>query len=116
MQVSKKSLNSHIKKEILSLVYQLLADLKNSKEVKLFLNSFLTETELLALAKRVAIAYYLKHDRTYENIKQNLKVSSATIASIDQKRKSEGYKLALKKIEAEEWAEEWAEKIKKFFG
>jgi hypothetical protein len=45
---------------------------------------------------------------------QNLKVSSATIASVQEFLEKPGFKLALKKMEAEEWANIWAEKIKKF--
>lgn len=115
MQVSKRGLNRHIKKEIFRVLHQLFADIKTSQEAEDFLNDLFSKTEGLALAKRIMIAYYLEHGRSYENIKQNLKVSSATIASVDRKRKSEGYKLALKKIEAEKWADEWAGKIKKFF-
>ena len=54
--------------------------------------------------------------RSYENIKQNLKVSSATVASIQSMLDKKGIKLALKKIEAEEWANLWSERIKKFVG
>ena len=49
-----------------------------------------------------------------ENIKDNLKVSSATIASTDKDMKKLGFQIILKKIEAEEWADVWAERIKRF--
>ena len=55
----------------------------------------------------------LKKKRSYENIKNNLKVSSATIATAEKNIDSKGIKLALKKLEAEEWANVWSEKIKK---
>jgi hypothetical protein len=45
-----------------------------------------------------------------------LKVSSATIAEVSSSMKSPGFARALKKIEAEEWANQWVEKIKKFVG
>jgi hypothetical protein len=45
---------------------------------------------------------------------QNLKVSSATIASVEKMMKKEGFKLAIKDLEAEEWANQWAEKIQNF--
>ena len=66
------------------------------------------------IAKRLSIAYWLKKGRSYTNIKQNLKVSSATIASTQSLLNKTGVLLAIKKIEAEEWASVWAEKIKKF--
>ena len=56
----------------------------------------------------------LKKERSYENIKNNLKVSSATIASVQSMVGKPGFQLALKKIEAEEWASKWEEKIKKY--
>jgi len=56
----------------------------------------------------------LKKGRSYSNIKQNLKVSSATIATVQSQIHKTGIGLALKKLEAEEWANVWAEKIRKF--
>ena len=61
----------------------------------------------------MAIAYYLKKGRSYANIKENLKVSSATIASVQEITDTKGVQLAIKKVEAEEWANKWSEKISK---
>lgn len=108
-------MNRYIQNEAFRILYQLIADIKNPKEAKDFITDLFSKTEALSLVKRLMVAYYLEHDRSYENIKENLKVSSATIASIDHKRKGPGYQLALKKIEAEKWAQEWAEKIRKLF-
>lgn len=66
------------------------------------------------MSKRLAVAYWLKKGRSYENIKQNLKVSSATIASVQENFKKGGFQIVLKKLEAEEWANKWSVKIKKF--
>lgn len=115
MQISGKRINKNIEKEIFNLFFQLIADLKDPEEVKIFLEDLLGKAELTALAKRIAIAHYLDRGRNYENIKENLKVSSATISSVDKSRKSKGYQLALKKIEAERWASDWAEKIEGLF-
>jgi len=57
---------------------------------------------------------WLKKGRSYTNIKDNLKVSSATIAVVQGISKTPGMSLALKQMEAEEWANVWAEKIRKF--
>lgn len=115
MQVSKKEINKNLQKEIFQILYQLLVDLKTPEEAKSFLEDILGKNETIALAKRLAVAYYLSHGRSYENIKQNLKVSSATVATVDKARKSKGYILALKKIEAEKWASEWTGKIEGLF-
>jgi len=77
------------------------------------LTDFFDEDELEKYIKRISIAYWLKKSRSYENIRRNLKVSSATIASVQTVSEKPGIKLALKKIEAEEWASQWAKRIQK---
>lgn len=116
MRTSDKKLNTSLKKQIMQTFIQTIADMKDINETKKFLTDFLTDSELEAFAKRAAIAYWLKKGRSYNNIKDNLKVSSATIASVQSMMDKPGFKLALKKIEAEEWANQWAEKIKGFVG
>ncbi|AKM83058.1 hypothetical protein A2422_04430 [Candidatus Woesebacteria bacterium RIFOXYC1_FULL_31_51] len=112
MRVSKKALNPYLQKEIINTFFQTISDLSNPEEIKIFLTDFLNDAELETFSKRLAIAYYLKKGRSYSNIKDNLKVSSATVAVIEKLLDTNGFKLALKKMEAEEWANQWAEKIK----
>ena len=114
MRVSSRKLNPSLKNQIEKTFEQTLIDLKDNKELRAFLEDFLTDSEREAFAKRLAVAYWLKKGRSYNNIKNNLKVSSATIATIQSMIESEGIQLALKKIEAEEWANQWTEKIKKY--
>jgi uncharacterized protein YerC len=116
MRISKNKLNSYLEQEILKTLHQLIVDLKSPTEVDAFLDSFLGKTEHMLLAKRVAVAYWLSKGRGYQNIKDNLKVSSATIATVHQKMKesSKGIKLALQKIAAEEWANLWSQRIQRF--
>ncbi len=116
MRRSSKKLNQSLKKEIVKTLAQAVTDFGNVNETELFLTNFLNESELEVLAKRLAVAYWLKKGRSYTNIKDNLKVSSATIASIQEAMKAPGFQQVLKKVEAEEWASEWSEKIKKFVG
>ena len=92
----------------------MVADLKDENEVETFLTDFFNESELETFVKRLAVAYWLKKGRSYSNIKDNLKVSSATIASIHESLKKPGVALAIKKLEADEWANVWSEKIRKF--
>jgi uncharacterized protein YerC len=114
MRTSEKILNPSLKKQIDNVLSQTIADLKDISETKVFLSDFFNQSENDAFSKRLAIAYWLKKGRSYNNIKDNLKVSSATIASVQAMMDKPGFKLALKKIEAEEWANQWTEKIKKF--
>ncbi len=113
MRTSRQKLNPSLNKEIKRTLVLALSDFKGEKEVGLFLGDFLTNSEFETFAKRLAIAYWLKKGRSYENIRKNLKVSSATIASVQSMMGRDGFKLALKKIEAEEWASVWAQKIQK---
>lgn len=113
MRTSQKNLNPSLKKEIENTLIQTVVDLRDLKETRTFLQDFFNQSEYEAFAKRLAIAYWLKKGRSYNNIKENLKVSSATIASVQSMMGKPGFKLALKKMEAEEWANQWAEKIKK---
>ncbi len=116
MRITKKQINPTLKKELIKTFAQVIADIKNQEEALAFIQGFFEETEIEVFAKRLAIAYWLKKGRSYSNIKQNLKASSATIAEISNLAKKQGFQLALKKIEAEEWAEVWARKIKKITG
>ncbi|KKT75795.1 MAG: TrpR family protein YerC/YecD [Microgenomates group bacterium GW2011_GWA2_44_7] len=113
MRVSKKKLNPNLEKEITRLFFQTIADLKTPQFIKAFLSDLLSEAETTAVVKRLAIIYWLSNKRSYENIRENLKVSSATIAAIEKQTKdSAGIQLALKYIKADEWADEWAKRIK----
>lgn len=114
MRLSKNKVNPHLRKELYRTLHQALADCKNPEEVEEFLSAFLSPAEHETLAKRVAVAYWLDKGRGYENIRDNLKVSSATIASIQQHMQKNGVRIALQKIKAEEWANLWAQKIQRF--
>ncbi|MFH1840898.1 MAG: YerC/YecD family TrpR-related protein [Candidatus Shapirobacteria bacterium] len=112
MRVSQKSINPTLNKQLFCLLYQAIDDLKDPAEVEIFFKDLLAKTELQAMMKRLAVAYYLDKGRSYQHLKQNLKVSSATIATISrQMAKRPGYFLALKKIKADEWAGRWAGKL-----
>jgi uncharacterized protein YerC len=88
-------------------------DLNNPKEIEIFLKDFFNDEELEKYIKRMAIAYWLKKGRDKENIQINLQATTKEISQAKESLKKEGIQLALKKIEAEEWANIWAERIKK---
>ena len=116
MQVSKRTINKTVEKQIFEIFFQVISDLKDPEEVKVFFKDILGKAELTALSKRLAIAHYLDKGRSYQNIKETLKVSSATIASVDKMiKESSGFQLALRKIEADQWAEKWTGKIENLF-
>lgn len=115
MQVSSRKLNATLEKQIFSLFHKMFSDLKTTEEVNSVFSDLLTETEHVALAKRLAIAIFLDKGRSYENIRETLKVSSATIASVANQMGNPGIQSAIAKVKAEEWAGEWAGKISGLF-
>lgn len=100
--------------------YQTLAEVSSPEEMKMALGDVLTEGERVAVLKRLGIALYLDKGRSYEDIKNNIKVSSATIATVAESLGNAGWQEIIKRIKAEEWASSWTEKItggiKKIFG
>lgn len=106
-------LNSSLKKGLFSTFVQMLEDLKDRKEIEKFLKDFFDDEELERYVKRISIAYWLKKGRDEENIKRNLLATPKEISRAKEDLKKEGIKLAIKKIEAEEWANVWTERIQK---
>ena len=113
MQISKRKVNPGLERQLFKMLFQLVADVKTAQEAEEVLKNLLSETELATVVKRLAVAYWLTRGRSYGNIKENLKVSSATIADVQQNLKRPGWKLAVKKVMADEWATVWEERIKK---
>ena len=113
MQVSKQQVNKILAKQIMVLWCQMVADIKTPKEAEIILEDLFSETEIEALVKRLAVGYWLTKKRSYKVIMANLKVSSATIATVQQGLSRPGWKLAMQKVMSEEWATKWETKIKK---
>lgn len=107
-------MNSSLKRQLLRTFVQMMDDLKDKREIEKFLTDFFSDEEFEKYIKRLAIAYWLKKGRDEENIKRNLLASQKEISEAKGLLKKEGVKLAIKKIEADEWANVWTEKIKKF--
>lgn len=80
-QVSKYPLNKALHTHILDALYQTIVKLSDKKRVEGFLNDFLTPTEKIMLAKRLAIFIMLSDGYSYEIIRETLKVSPPTIAA-----------------------------------
>jgi|SRR3990167_5881950 len=114
MRVSKRKINSTLETRLVKTLVQAICDFKDKEETEIFLKDFFTEIELATFSKRLAIAYWLRNKRSYENIVENLKVSSATVGQVKEILDKKGIKLALKKIEAEEWADKWSGRIRKY--
>ena len=111
MQLSSNPLNKTLEKQLSEMLYGILAELKTPDEIAMVMGDLLTEAELTALIKRLGIAIYLDKGRSYEDIKNNIKVSSATVASVASSLGNPGWQEMVRRIKAEEWAQEWTGKI-----
>ncbi|OGH10185.1 MAG: hypothetical protein A2152_03045 [Candidatus Levybacteria bacterium RBG_16_35_6] len=116
MKKSVSKINPSLKNQIVKTFAQTLVDFNDLNEMMTFLKDFFSDKELEMFSKRLAVSYWLKKGRSYSNITNNLKTSSATISQVSVLMKSKGIEEALKKMDAEEWAILWSKKIKKFVG
>ncbi len=118
MQISKKKINPKLQIKIEEMFAQVIADIKTKEQALIFIKDFLTETERVALSKRLALTLYLDRKKSYEEIKKEIGISSATIASVQNclEKKEEGFIMALNLMKANQWAEKWTDKVSNLFG
>lgn len=90
----------------------LLADLKNPQTMLDFLSTFLTESEMTILSKRLAILKKLHNNQSYEQIKNELQVSSATISSVAQIRDAHVSEDVVNRLLVHDWAERTAQNLR----
>ena len=114
MRSSKNKMHPILYKELNRMFVQLVRDIRTEEQAQGFVNDFFSEAEREIFTKRLAIFYWLKKGRSYSNIKQNIKISSATIASTQNQMNKPGVKKILSLLEAEEWSNLWNARIKKF--
>jgi uncharacterized protein YerC len=98
MQTSNKRLPQKTAQSLKVQLATLLADLDSPTAVEAFLDDFLSETELSVLTKRLGILWLLDQGLSYQEIAEELKVSSATIASIAQVKEKKGVQLVVSVI------------------
>ena len=111
MQVSTQKLNKALENQIRQMLVSVLCEIDSPKIMEEVLADLLTETERVAMMKRLGISIYLDKSRSYEDIKNNLKVSSATIATVAENMGNPGIGEIIRRIKAEEWATDWTDKI-----
>ena len=119
-QVSKYPISKDVYERIFDVFLKTLAGLKTKKQVSGFLKEFLTPTEQVMLAKRLAIAFLITKGYSYREIANILRVSVSTIgfASLDLKD-GENYKKVIDKVlkneEVDEFIENVGEKVAALF-
>lgn len=98
-QVSRRVLHKQVEEQIFETLWEAISQVRDKKDVQIFLNDLLTPTEKVMLAKRLAIAVLLLKQRNYQTIKDFLKVSGETISKISLILKmNKGFKLAINKV------------------
>lgn len=109
-QVSKYPISKAIYERILEIFFKVFVRIKTKNEAEQFIKDFLTPTEQIMLAKRLAIAFLLEKNYDFRTISRILRVSLTTIARVNLMRKygDQGYQRMIKGMLREE-------KMKEFF-
>lgn len=107
-QVSRRPLSREAEEKIYTSFYKAIG-LIGEDEARLFVGDLLTRTERIMLPKRLAIAILLTRGENYNSIRDALKVTQTTIASVSKTLElSEGLRKAIKKLEkSETWRSWW---------
>lgn len=115
-KVSKRIMDTDIEERMFEIFWNAFAGIKSPEEAKKFWRSFISDVELLMLAKRLGIALMLSKGYLYQEIKDTLKVSSATIMSVVIRYRVGGKGLApaLQRILKNEKSEDFMDNIEEF--
>lgn len=117
-KVSRRLLDKDLEARIFDVFTKSIVDLKNSDDVKSFLNDLLSPIERLMLVKRLAIAILLTKGYTYEMIDETLKVSHPTIMKISfwlKYGENNGYRKVIDRFVKEQKREESLDKLEEIF-
>ncbi len=99
-QVSKRILKQEVKKDLLDCLSYILKELKTKKEVDTFLDSALTDTERIMIAKRVVTAFLLNNNVEEKKIADTLKLTPSTISRFKMwiRLRQQGFDLVFNKL------------------
>lgn len=115
MRTTSQQVDPLVERESIKNLFEILGGLKNSQEIEAFFRAILSETEITAVARKLAIVFALLDGHSYPQIKERLKVSSSTIAAAREMVEKPGIQLAVKNRTAEQWAIKWEGRIRKLF-
>lgn len=107
-QISRKPISKDIERKIYESFYRAIGLLKET-EAQLFIDDLLTKTERVMLPKRFAIAILLLKGWNYDSIKETLKVTQTTIATVSRTLEfSTGLRKAIENLnKSEAWRSWW---------
>lgn len=101
-QVSRNKLEPKEEEELKEVLNLVLASISKRDEMLKFINSLLTDTEKLMLAKRLAMIVLIKEGKSDSDISGALHVTRVTVTKFRyfyEARAREGYDIAINKIE-----------------
>lgn len=106
--LSRGRLADDVLRQITNSFLFVLTDIKDQDSMAQFLNSFLSRTEKLMLAKRLALIYLLNEEVEETKISEILKTTLANVSRMKLKLENEsiGYQRALAKIKKQKTLEE----------
>lgn len=116
-QVSKRILPKQIAESLLQNLWESFASINNTNEAKIFIEDFLSPTEKVMFAKRIAIAILLKKNYDFRSISSLLKVSTTTINNIYKliNLKSKSYNLLVEKYNRKKATKELFQELERYF-
>ena len=114
-QVSKRVLKPEIEERLFKNFWELFANIKNPKDIQLFLEDYLSPTEKVMLAKRMAIALLFSKGYDHRSISSLLKVSTSTVNNIARtlRMKGNGYKIVIQKYLQKESTKEFFQELER---
>ncbi len=103
-QISRRRLNPKVWDQILHLFLRALIETKSEAGAKGLTNSFLTSTERVMLAKRLALFFFIEKGLTVREIADRLKISTATVVrwQLAWSRADANFKKVIRQIMAQE--------------
>jgi len=112
-QISKYPISTAVYNRILEIFFKSLAEVKMDEESRQFIRDFLTPTEQIMLAKRLAIAFLLEKEYDFRTVVKILRVSLTTVARVNLMRKygGQGYQKMVKKLLSEEAIKDFLLKV-----
>jgi uncharacterized protein YerC len=105
-------MNVTLRRQLERTLASALLNLETEEDARGFLSEFLTEREFLNLTKRFGVVYFLMKKKGDEDIKNNLKVGNLAILEGRKLLNRGSVKKILRRVDADEWAEKWAQKIR----
>ena len=116
-QVSKRMLQADITERLFHNFWEMFANIKQTRQIQLFLEDFLSPSEKIMLAKRMAIAILFSKGYDHRTISSMLKVSTTTVNNIARylNAKTPGYQLLIKKYSQKQSTKEFIQELERYF-